>query len=136
MVLRRLLFGVGLWWAFQGAPLWAQSALARPLGLPKPVVSPYLDLLRRGGSPAFNYLTLVRPELDTQKALGQLNTQILQATSPQVAGHAYEGDTTTTGHPFGFQTQRRYFMNFGSGGSSGGGRASAPQRATPQVATR
>ncbi len=42
----------------------------------RPTVSPYLDLLRGGGSAGFNYNTLVRPRLDLQNRLNQGRVQI------------------------------------------------------------
>jgi hypothetical protein len=128
MVLRRVLLGVGLLLAQENTFLWAQNPFGqgsynRTMPLPQPAVSPYLNLLRQGNSPAFNYLTLVRPELQTLKTLDQLNTQASQAAAAQ-AGTAASLNDITTGHAFGFMTQSRYFMTLGGGSSSG--RSSAP----------
>jgi hypothetical protein len=46
--------------------------------LNRPTVSPYLNLLRPGGSAAFNYYTLVRPQLDFQQSINTIQTQVLQ----------------------------------------------------------
>src|SRR5262249_27566217 len=42
-----------------------------------PAVSPYLNLLRPGGSTFGNYYGLVVPQLDTQRAVNQLNREIV-----------------------------------------------------------
>lgn len=88
---------------------------------PAPSISPYLNLVRPGGIPAFNYLTLVQPELQirnqqqqfqmqfgqTQQQINTLNTNQKMLALPP------------TGHQAGFMTHTRYFMNMG--GSGGGG---------------
>ncbi|HWY86295.1 MAG TPA: hypothetical protein VNX28_06210 [Gemmataceae bacterium] len=122
MVIGRVLLGVSLWLALETPSLWAQFAqnpYSRAMPLPQPAVSPYLNLLRQGNSAAFNYFTLVRPELDTLKSLDQLNTQTLQTGSNQTTTTA-AGELITS-HAFGFQTQRRYFMTLGGGRSLAGG---------------
>jgi hypothetical protein len=48
----------------------------KPVTGPRPVVSPYLNLFRRGNSPGFNYFTLVRPELELRQSIGQLQQQV------------------------------------------------------------
>lgn len=87
----------------------------------RPAISPYVNLLRRNNSPAFNYFTLVRPEIDFRNQLqqqgaqlsqlrGQLDTQ--RAATPQQqqgpTGHAtsflnyshyYPGISRRTGGP-------------------------------------
>jgi hypothetical protein len=119
MTIKRVLLGLGLWLVLGTPSLWAQGF--RPAPQPQPAVSPYMNLLRQGNSPAFNYLTLVRPELDTNKSLDQLNNQVLQnsASAPGATG----AGELTTGHAFGFQTQRRYFQTIGGRGGVGGGGA-------------
>jgi hypothetical protein len=117
MTIKRVLLGLGLWLALGAPSLWAQGF--RAPAQPQPAVSPYMNLLRQGNSPAFNYLTLVRPELDANKAIDQLNNQVLQySANPPAATGAGE---LTTGHAFGFQTQRRYFQTVGGRGGVGGG---------------
>src|SRR5207248_10909964 len=97
---------------------------------PRPVVSPYLNLFRSGNSAAFNYFTLVRPELDTLRSLDQLNNQVQQQQSVLNQGSQYQDFDPITSHRFGFQTQRRYFQTLGAGGGNrspgiGGNRAAA-----------
>ena len=41
----------------------------------RPTVSPYLNLLRPGASPAINYYGLVRPQQQFQSDIGQLDQQ-------------------------------------------------------------
>lgn len=99
----------------------------RPGSAPRtnPAWSPYLNLYRRGNTPAFNYFSLVKPELqfrqdlqviqqrynDTQRELNSLADQQLNQNNllPQ------------TGHASGFMTQGRYFMNMGGSGRTGAG---------------
>jgi hypothetical protein len=82
-----------------------------------PSVSPYLNLLRNngnGGSPALNYFTLVRPQVQSNQAL-------LGLTYDQSQNRQAIGDLTGmsfTGHPTQFLNYGGYFLNRGS--NSGG----------------
>jgi hypothetical protein len=84
-----------------------------------PTVSPYLNLLRNngnGGSPALNYFTLVRPQVQSNQAL-------LGLTYDQSQNRQAIGDLTGvsfTGHPTQFLNYGGYFLNRGSntGGTS------------------
>jgi hypothetical protein len=109
----RFLLAVNAVLAFSAAG-WAQSQYARPLPPPRPVVSPYLNLLRSGNSQAFNYLTLVRPELDIRSSVDVLQKDANQQKTAAIM-QAYEGGEVTTGHAFGFMTHNRYFMTTGTG---------------------
>ena len=91
----------------------------------RPVVSPYLNLLR-GGNPAVNYAGLVRPEQQLYNNQTQLQGQIgtvysdvnqLQAVGPFTG----LGGDLVTGKPFGFQTQGGYFLTAGRAGQGGFG---------------
>jgi hypothetical protein len=79
----------------------------RPLGLgpvTNPTVSPYLNLLRPGSSPAINYYGLVRPQVDFQQSIQALQMQMsgVQQTQDMMRGM----DAGATGHPV-------YFLNYG-----------------------
>ena len=93
-----------------------------------PVVSPYLNLLRRGGDAGFNYTTLVRPQLEQLRT----NQQIAYGQQ-QIAGQVQELEElpngydlsaaqprlTTTGHSTQLMSQNRYFQTRGTGAPSG-----------------
>lgn len=108
----------------------AQSPFARRLPPPKPAVSPYLNLFRSGNSTAFNYLTLVRPEVEFQKSITQLQSDVQQLNSFQTS---VVSDLGETGHKVGYQTHTRYFMTMGRGLSSAGGAAPRQNTATPST---
>ena len=94
----------------------------------RPVVSPYLNLNRRGADPAINYYDLVRPQIDQYA----FNQQIYERTAlPGIAdpgvGAQGQGDEQAaplrmpvTGRPIQVQSQRRYFQTFGTAGSLAG----------------
>jgi hypothetical protein len=70
-----------------------------------PAVSPYLNLLRRGGGPGFNYFTLVRPELEMRKTVRQMQLSLGDLRRQQEILQQQE-TMPATGHP-------TYFMNTG-----------------------
>ncbi|GBD35573.1 hypothetical protein HRbin36_00686 [bacterium HR36] len=82
----------------------AQQPANQP-GYRPPTVSPYLNLLRRGAGPGFNYFTLVRPELDLRGALRQLQLGLGDLRRQQQLLEQEEA-MPATGHP-------TYFMNTG-----------------------
>ena len=45
---------------------------AGPVGITRPPFSPYLNLVRPGGSPALNYYGLVRPEVQARQSIQNL----------------------------------------------------------------
>ncbi len=110
----------------------AGTASAQPYGGggsgggPGPGPSPYLNLLR-GSNPAYlNYYGLVRPEQQSRAQGNQLQQQQMQlgTVSNSVVGLQQAnriGSDLQTGHAFGFQTQRSYFMTTGAGAQGGGG---------------
>lgn len=70
--------------------------------------SPYLNLLRRGSTPALNYYGIVRPQLQTQSAFQDverrqqnIQRQILQSNQP--------GDGKPNGRVPGWNTQGQYY---------------------------
>jgi hypothetical protein len=97
-----------------------------------PVISPYLNLFRGGGSLTSNYFTLVRPQLDFQASLNQVQQQIqygLQNTTVQAIDPG-----VTTGQVAGFMTHQAYFggivpRNFGVVNAALPGAATSGQRA-------
>ena len=91
----------------------------------QPQVSPYLNILRGGGSPGMNYYGLVRPQLNYASGIAGLQQQNQQnqllITGLQTTATAGALGPVTTGQPFGFMTNRSYFQNQFSGGQGGSG---------------
>jgi len=79
-----------------------------------PAFSPYLNLLRGGGSPALNYYGLVRPEMQFRQSIQNLsgdvamNQQMVDSLGAQMIGQS------ATGHATQFMNLGGYFMNSGS----------------------
>ena len=89
----------------------AVAQALRPLGS-GPAVSPYLNLVRPGGSPAVNYYGIVRPQLVYNTAINSLEQQVAQS---KVAITAQESlNVPTTGHQVGFLRYQQYFLNLGA----------------------
>ena len=90
----------------------------------RPVVSPYLNLLRTGSSPAINLYGIVRPEIAFGNAINQLDQQ-QQGLAGQQQDLASYTALPPTGQGTGgarFLTQSKYYMtNGGRGGVGGGG---------------
>ena len=96
----------------------AQAQVGSPPA--RPTMSPYLNLLRSGGSPALNYYGLVRPEINNRQNLQALQTAT--ATNQRNIGDLQNGgQLTATGVPTQFLNHGSYFMNQGSGGFAGQG---------------
>jgi hypothetical protein len=80
-----------------------------------PAFSPYLNLLRGGGSSALNYYGLVRPEMQFRQSIQNLsgdvatNQQMVDSLGAQMIGQS------ATGHPTQFMNLGGYFMNSGGG---------------------
>jgi hypothetical protein len=80
-----------------------------------PAFSPYLNLLRGGGSATLNYYGLVRPEMQFRQSIQNLsgdvamNQQMLGTLGTEVIG------LPSTGHPTQFMNLGGYFMNSGGG---------------------
>lgn len=96
-----------------------------------PAFSPYLNLLRAGGSPALNYYGLVRPEMQFRDSIQNLSNSVSQ--NQQAIGNimATGNALPATGHPTQFMNLGGYFMNnSGMGGAaSPGGMQSTGSRA-------
>jgi hypothetical protein len=120
----------------QAQPAGAQYPYGNPAS--RPIINPYINLLRGGASPAFNYNTLVRPELEFRQSINQLANQTAQnqqaitglSQQPPAAGQLVTGAQT------GFQNHGIYFGTttggpagsvglFSGGPSFGGGRGGA-----------
>jgi hypothetical protein len=107
----------------------ASTAHAQPGAVPgagRPSFSPYLNLLRSNTPTYLNYYGLVRPEQRYQSGLNTLQQQVGNLnqsvnTLSNVGQFNGPGSDISTGHPFGFQTQRTYFQTTGLGGGIGGG---------------
>jgi hypothetical protein len=123
--------GILAWSAGQRAA--AQGYLPpRPGGIgpiTNPVYSPYLNLLRPGGSLTQNYFGLVRPEFDLRNAAGNLQQQVYQ-NDQYLNSLAYGNGTgyapMVTGHAATFlNLQGRFLTNrpgpMGGIGNRGGG---------------
>lgn len=88
----------------------AQPPAPRPLGpVANPPVSPYINLLRPGSSPAINYYGLVRPQVDFQQSMLALQSQVLDVQQGQ--NSLRNGDPGTTGHSVYFLNYGGYFLN-------------------------
>jgi hypothetical protein len=101
--------------------------------LPRPAVSPYINLLRRGTNPAINYYGLVRPIVDQQaynqqfvdrEARLQSELDQQQQTSP-LEETARVARFQTAGQVLRPMSHRAYFQTLGAGGT-----AAAPAQAT------
>jgi hypothetical protein len=84
----------------------------------RPAISPWLNLLRPGASPANNYFNLVQPQQEFGSNIYQLQGQT-QANRAAINNLEYGQAGFTTGHRSGFMTQGRYFLNNSSGGAAG-----------------
>jgi len=112
--------------ALASATAGAQPPLGpRPLtGVNTPPVSPYLNLLRPGTSPAINYYGLVRPEMNFLNSVQALQAQLGYV---QQAAGLQAGEIGTTGHPAFFLNHGTYFLNANGQPSIAGG-PQAPAR--------
>jgi hypothetical protein len=111
----------------------AASAIAQAPNT-RPPFSPYLNLNRRGTSPAINYYGLVRPQLTYNASIAQLqqSTQALQERQALVE----PSELPPTGHVTGYLNHGRYFLNRGAATSLGSRAAAAPAAAPAPRRTR
>jgi hypothetical protein len=113
---------LGLWATITSGRAWAQPILPYSNPYARPTVSPYLNLLRPGGTPAINYYGLVRPQFEfraTAQALqGQIN-QERQILNSETAAPGSDYPLPPTGHGARFMSYAGYFGN--PGGLGGGG---------------
>lgn len=102
------------------APALARPALAQAVVQPqvnpfvRPAISPYLNLFR-SGNPAVNYYGLVRPQVQFQNSLQQLQQQ--EQPFATFGFYQQPGVATlpTTGHATRFFNTSHYFFNQGGG---------------------
>ena len=96
----------------------------RPPGVPAPVYSPYINLLRRGNPTYINYYGLVRPEVEFRNSIyGLQQGEATEAT----AISAVESGQLVTGHTTMFLNTSHFFLNRGGQGAP----ASAPTSGAP-----
>jgi hypothetical protein len=110
-----------------------------PPSFTNPAVSPYLNLLQRGQSPAVNYYTIVRPDIEFRNSIGGLQQQV--NTQGAIQDVALSG-LPYTGHVASFFNYSHYYapptvVGRGGGllGRVGGGAASAGTGSTGQAAS-
>lgn len=80
-----------------------------------PTVSPYLSLLNRNNSMAFNYYELYRPQVEFREAYRQLNRDVsqLDARLDQQETAFRRLQLGATGHQTSFMSYGRYFPGMG-----------------------
>jgi hypothetical protein len=105
------------------------SVSAQPRGgapTPRPAFSPYLNLVRPGGSVTLNYYGLVRPEIQARQSIQNLQGSVM--ANQQAIGDIQAGSSElpVTGRGAGFLTHGSYFLTGGAGG--GGAQSRAPGR--------
>ncbi len=104
--------------AMGGGELHAQPVPGIGASGASPAYSPYLNLLRNSTTSNLNYFSLVRPQLQTNQALQNLNNEMTQRQAEDQAGGGLSG----TGHPTQFLNYGGYFLsNNGTGGRGAGG---------------
>jgi hypothetical protein len=106
-----LAFPAGGYAQNQAAPSYYTPPVLRPsLQQPafRPPVSPYLNLLNGGGSPAVNYYGIVRPELRFQTQSQQLSQQVrrLEGEVEDIEARRPQRPADTAPGP------QRYFFNY------------------------
>jgi len=95
-------------------------------GRRRPTISPYLDLLRGGGSSGigFNYLRRVRPEQRLRQENADLSRSIydLQRQQDQLRNQRPAARIGATGHPSAFFNYSHYYQMPAGGARRGIGR--------------
>jgi hypothetical protein len=90
----------------------AQSVPAAPgQPSPRPPVSPYLNLARRGASPGFNYVTLVRPQIAASTSIQRLQQQT-QTNQQLITQLQDQPPVPATGVVSAFMNVGGNFMNY------------------------
>jgi hypothetical protein len=118
-ILKAMLLTTGLLIGGQTAKLQAQTPFGQQQfgRVNQPVYSPYLNLLRSGSSPVNNYYGLVRPQIDFNQSIQNLQGQV---TSNQQAINSATGSQLPflTGHPVYFLNTSHYLQYYGGPVSS------------------
>lgn len=114
--------------AAAGLPQLASAQPQPPVTMQRPTFSPYLNMLRPGGSPALNYFGLVQPQqqfmrqnYQMQQGIQQNNANI-QALAAQTGSFA-DPSMPLTGHGAVFNNTGHYFNSnpvYGGRGGAGG----------------
>jgi hypothetical protein len=95
--------------------LLGQQPVSAQTPVNRPPVSPYLNLLRTGTSPAINYYGIVRPQIDFRNSVLQLQQQT--ANNQQSLSELQASSPLTTGHAAQFMNHTRFFMTMGKQGA-------------------
>ncbi len=90
---------------------------------PRPAISPYLNLNRGGGTPAINYFGIVRPQIENQQAIQNLQHQV-QTNQAMIQAQGQQQPATEeiapTGRAMGGYLNYSHFfplLNRGAGGT-------------------
>jgi hypothetical protein len=120
MTCKTIVGWVGLAVALAAGPAAAQGPVGPVRGVGPasgPTLSPYLNLLRNGNTPAFNYFSLVRPQFQTNAGLQSLQQQIALTGAGQAMSNGPADDLLITGRGATFMNYGGYFLSAGGGGS-------------------
>jgi hypothetical protein len=109
--------GLGVSFASAQVPLGGYS----PPQVGPPAFSPWLNMNRPGGG-ATNYFGMVKPQMQTQQQLQNLQYQqnLLQSGVGTGVGADQNVPLSTTGHPVRYMDYSRYFPLYGMPGGGGG----------------
>jgi hypothetical protein len=109
----------------------AQGPLINPSS--RPAFSPWLNLNRQGNGPTLNYFGLVRPQMNFNNSIQQLQQQTTGLQQQQQQQSTAPSELPPTGHASGFLNHSKYFLNSGGSTPSSGRVAAAPTttQATP-----
>lgn len=112
-----------------GQPAFAQAPIRPGITPPaRPAFSPYLNLLRPGGTPTLNYYGIVRPELAFRDSiLGLQNAVDINRQLITTGGGAPgQTDMLVTGRGGFFLNTGGYFLNLTGGAGPGRGTIASP----------
>lgn len=92
----------------------------------EPYISPYLNLLRGGADPGFNYYTLVQPQLQQQRT-NQMQSQQIQRLGRDMAAEKANpygpiNKIRSTGTGATYRNYSHYYPSLGGAGGGGGAR--------------
>jgi hypothetical protein len=115
-VMKRILSAAAAWLVL-AVPAWAQTGYVRPQTNPYgiPTVSPYVNLNRFAGNPGLNYFGIVRPELQANANLAQLQQQTAALYDQQALANIPGADPNqpATGHTSRFFNYSHYYASQG-----------------------
>jgi hypothetical protein len=115
-----------------GSSVYAQPQIGSyspPVTNPFPIISPYLNMNRTGTAPAINYYGIVKPQMESQQAIQQLQQQYQMTQNNGLARNPYasqnslsgEQEMAATGRPLGgYFNYSHYFPLYYRGGNGGG----------------